>query len=99
MPGLRPRPLGTERGGLKQIMTAHRTELRHWKPVAPIPATARSPLNLSATKGRHLGSNGFELAPELAYFLISLREISGPSPRFTLGDNLPTGAISLHASS
>jgi hypothetical protein len=52
---------------------------------------------LSGTEGRHLGGNGFELAPELAHFLISLREIAGPSPRFTLGDNLPARAISLHA--
>jgi hypothetical protein len=29
MPGIRPRPLGTERGDLKQIITAHCTELRH----------------------------------------------------------------------
>jgi hypothetical protein len=29
VPGVRPRPLGTERGDLKQIIAAHCTELRH----------------------------------------------------------------------
>jgi hypothetical protein len=54
---------------------------------------------LSGTKGSHLGRNAFEFAPELAHFLIFLREIYGPIPRFTLGDDFPMRVISLHASS
>jgi hypothetical protein len=61
--------------------------------------TARSPLDLSGTKGRYFGSNGFEFAPELAHFPIFLREISGRGPQFTLDDNFPMRAILLHASS
>jgi len=53
---------------------------------------------LSGTKGSHLGRNAFEFAPELAHFLVFLREIFGPGARFTLGDNLPMRVISLHAS-
>jgi len=55
--------------------------------------------DLSGTKRSHLGCNGFELAPEFAHFPIPLREISGPGPQFTLGDNFPMRAILLHASS
>jgi hypothetical protein len=60
---------------------------------------ARSHLNLSCTKEINLGGHAFELATEFAYFPIFLREIVGPSPRFTLRDNFPTQAIFLHAAS
>jgi hypothetical protein len=60
---------------------------------------AHSHLDLSGTNGSDLSCHGFELAPELAHFAISEREIFGPSPQPTLDDNLPMGATSLHASS
>jgi hypothetical protein len=49
------------------------------------------------TKGGNRGRDAFQLAPEFAHLAIFLREIVGPGPRFTLDDNLPTWAISLHA--
>jgi len=52
---------------------------------------------LFGTEGCDLGCNGFELATEFAHFPIFLREICGLSPRFTLCDDLPRQAISLHA--
>jgi len=66
--------------------------------VAPMKAMARSHLNWSGTKRRHLGGNAFDFAPEFAHFPILSREIFGPGPRFALCDNLPVQAISLHAS-
>jgi hypothetical protein len=61
--------------------------------------TARSGFNWPLTKGRNRGRDAFQLAPEFAYFPIFLRKIFGPSPRFTLDDDLPAQAILLHAAS
>ena len=60
---------------------------------------ATSHFDLSGTNGSELGCGSFQLAPELAHFAISEREVLGHGPQPTLDDNLPMRAISLHASS
>jgi hypothetical protein len=64
---------------------------------APIKAATGSHLDFSGTTGSDLGRYDLELAPELAHFAISLREVIGLDPQPRLDDDFPMRAISLHA--